>query len=335
ELQPSQTDPIEGSALFFRSFAFYNVATAFAAPYFEEDRQSMGIPLRLTTDFNTTTTRATLGETYDRIIADLERSVDLLPTTVEYKTRPSKAAGLALLARIYLSIENYPLALQRALQALTFHDVLMDYNTIDTDANIPFARFNEETIFYAHSRGGAPLNSSRANISYDLLDLYDDIDIRKEAFFREKSEGIWAFKGGYHGQTNNTFFNGLATDELYLIVAECYVRNGEVAKSLAMLNHLLKHRIRFTDFQPLVIDNPDVLLTYVLEERRKELLMRGIRWTDLRRLNRYEEFAKTLKRYKGNRLVDEEVFLPPNDNRYIFLIPQDVIDMGNLEQNKR
>src|SRR5690606_32955981 len=143
--------------------------------------------------------------------------------------------------------------------------------------------------------GVAPLNSSRANISYDLLDLYDDIDIRKEAFFREKSEGIWAFKGGYHGQTNNTFFNGLATDELYLIVAECHARNGDVAKSLEALNYLLKHRLRSTSFQPLIIGDPDVLLTYVLEERRKELLMRGIRWTDLRRLNRYGEFAKTLK----------------------------------------
>lgn len=330
-----QVNHIKGSALFFRSFAFYNVATAFAAPYAESEKESLGIPLRLSTDFNEPTSRATLGETYERIIGDLEKGIALLPVAVEFKTRPSKAAGLALLSRIYLSMENYELALARAQQALAYYDVLIDYNMVDVDTRIPFARFNEETIFYSHTRGAAPLNPSRANISYDLLELYEEDDLRKAAFFNEKAEGIWVFKGGYHGLTNNTFFNGLATDELYLTVAECYARNGDFTESLKWLNQLLKNRIKSSRFVPLVIGNVKDLLNRVLQERRKELLMRGLRWTDLRRLNRQPEFAVILHRYKDRDVLDEESFLPPNDKRYIFLIPQDVVNIAGVQQNER
>jgi len=72
-------------------------------------------------------------------------------------------------------------------------------------------------------------------------------------------------------------------------------------------------------------------LVKVLTERRKELLMRGTRWTDLRRLNKDTQFAKTLSRT----VVGATHTLPPNDPRYTLLIPQEVITNSALEQNNR
>jgi len=70
-------------------------------------------------------------------------------------------------------------------------------------------------------------------------------------------------------------------------------------------------------------------LNKILTERRKELLMRGLRWTDLRRLNKETAFATTL-----SRIVNGTTYtLPPNDPGYVFRIPLSVINFTGIEQN--
>ena len=76
---------------------------------------------------------------------------------------------------------------------------------------------------------------------------------------------------------------------------------------------------------------PPVALAKVLTERRKELLMRGLRWTDLRRLNRDSRFAVTLSRT----VQGQEYLLPPGDPRYTLLIPNEVIVNSGIAQNSR
>ncbi|KKX51127.1 RagB/SusD family nutrient uptake outer membrane protein [Sphingobacterium sp. IITKGP-BTPF85] len=82
--------------------------------------------------------------------------------------------------------------------------------------------------------------------------------------------------------------------------------------------------------------NDDIsALKYVFTERRKELLFRGVRWSDLKRLNLDPNFATTLKR-ELNIAGDLKKFnLPPNDRRYIYPIPENAIVLGSLEQNVR
>jgi hypothetical protein len=84
-------------------------------------------------------------------------------------------------------------------------------------------------------------------------------------------------------------------------------------------------------FVPITADNETKALKIILEERRKELVTRGLRWSDLRRLNMDPRFQVTLERtYNG------EIYqLLPDDKRYTFPIPQDEIDRSGLEQNDR
>ena len=72
-------------------------------------------------------------------------------------------------------------------------------------------------------------------------------------------------------------------------------------------------------------------LTQILTERRKELVHRGCRWTDLRRLNMDPRFATTLTRT----LLGATYTLPPNDSRYTLQIPSYIITAsnGSITQN--
>jgi len=327
---------IKGAALFLRAFSFFHLAQVYCAPYdIGGNNQGLGIPLRLSPDFNVRSVRSTVQETYDRILLDLNEALDLLPNQSDYQTRPNKTAAYAMLARVYLSMEEYDKAGRCADEALKRYDVLMDYNTMDLSVNIPFPVMNEETIFYAYSFGNQMLNPSRANINLDLYSTYADHDLRKDGYFTIKGEDVVAFKGAKHGRVNSDFFVGLATDELFLIRAECAVRQGKTADAMDDLNHLLSHRLEAEAFNGLTASDAEEALSIILLERRKELLMRGIRWSDLRRLNKDPRFAVTLVRMVDDGTQVQTYALPPNDLRYVYLIPQEVILKTGMQQNPR
>ena len=77
--------------------------------------------------------------------------------------------------------------------------------------------------------------------------------------------------------------------------------------------------------------NQEEALALVLTERRKELLFRGLRWTDLKRYNLESSSAETLVR----KIDQQEYKLDPNDLRYVFLIPSYVMTAAKFEQNPR
>lgn len=320
---------IKGQALFIRAKAHLKMAFIWTLAYDEETAdEDLGLPLRLTTDFNEKSRRSTLGETYAQIISDLKGSAQLLPEKVSHAVRPSRPAAYALLARTYLSMRRYEEAGAYADSCLQLYSTLIDYNTITVSANYPFRQFNEETIHFGVIGTPAPINPSRAKIDPDLYALYSENDIRKIAFFRRNTDGTtYAFKGNYTGTLAP--FDGVSTNELYLIRAESYARQGKTTEALQDLNDLLTKRHTDT-FIPLTASSASVALDLILLERRKELLMRGLRWMDIKRLNK-EGAGITLKR-----TVDGvEYTLPPNDLRYALPIPEDVITLSGIEQNKR
>jgi hypothetical protein len=123
----------------------------------------------------------------------------------------------------------------------------------------------------------------------------------------------------------------LSTGELYLILAETEIRLGRIAEGLGYLNELLEKRYKAGEFQPWSGLDDSEALNLVLEERRKELAFRGLRWYDLRRLNQEPALAKTLYRTVNG----IEYSLVPNSPRYVFPIPQDELELNGLEPNIR
>jgi hypothetical protein len=316
-----------GSALFFRAFAYYQLAQIFAPVYDSATAmQAPGLPLRKHTDVNEKFTRASVQETYDQVINDLVAAEPLLPDAPLSPTRPSRAAVFALLSRVYLSTGAWSMALQYARSCLEMRPVLMDYNASDPNNPLPFTRGNPEVIFGAAYTSSGPSAIGLSLTDSVLFDSYDPNDLRKTLFF----ESGRYFFGWYDEEVYA--FCGLATDEVYLTRAECYARTGDAASAMADLNHLLEKRWASGTFIPLTAVDATDALHQVLVERRKELLYRGLRWTDLRRLNKDPATAITLTRTVNGTTYT----LPANDPRYVYAIPDKVRSLNpNMEQNPR
>lgn len=331
-LDQATINTLKGSALFFRAHAFYQVAQLYALPYSPTgDNQSPGVPARTNPDLEVESERGTVKQTYDRITQDLKEAITLLPLISAIKSRPNRVAAFAALARTYLAMEDYNNAGVYADSCLKYYNTLLDYNSISKSSTIPFPRFNAEVIFHSTTNAAGTVQPSVALVDTLLFRSYQDNDLRKTIFFKSVSAGR-KFTGNYNPVTNSAFFNGFATDEVYLIRAECYARNGKVAEAMADLNTLIKKRwINTVTYPVIVAGTADEALRKILDERRKELLFRGLRWSDLRRLNKDTRFQKTLYRI----LSGTTYTLPPNDLRYVLLIDQRVINNSNLQQNPR
>ena len=327
----------KGSALFYRAHMLYQLAQVFAAPYDSSNANNFpGLPLRVAADINEKIQRASLQQTYDRITTDLLESVSLLPATALYKTRPSKPAAYALLARVYQTMQLYDKALLYADSCLQLQNTLLDYNSIDSNANLPFQRFNTEVIFHSVIiTSDIIIVNALASVDSNLYNAYQPGDLRKSIYYVDGNKGGSLasgkiFKGSYDGSA--FYFAGLATDEMYLIRAECEARKGITLAAMNDLNTLLINRWSSGTFIPLTATNAADALTKVLRERRKELIFRATRWTDLRRLNKYPNFAVTLTRL----LKGQPYTLPANDNRYVYPIPPSVIAFNpSMVQNPR
>lgn len=308
---------VVGSALFYRAWVHYWILSLFAKQYDTNTAKSVvGIPLRLESDINVPSKLSTIQESYDQIIHDLHEAVELLPDRPSIQTRPSKLASYALLSRIMLQIGDYTAAQKYAESALAIQSELLEYSSIDGIKSFPFQQLNKEVIFDAYFYG-QPFNIARYQVDPGLHDSFLDSDLRKELFFF-KNGNHTTFRGSYNG--SDELFCGLAIDELYLITAECLIRNNLWEKGMEILNDFLKTRIDDDSFQPLIASNMNEALNEVLRERRKQLMFRGIRWLDLKRLNKESEFASTLERIvKG-----KSYRLEPNSTRYVFPFPPDV-----------
>lgn len=322
---------IKGSALFYRAHSFFHLAQIFSKQYEPTIAATeLGIPLRLSSDFNEATKRSTMAETYKQIISDLKNAYELLPKTQSAKTRPSKAAASGLLARVYLLMGDFASALDEANKCLAIQNQLMDFSSLNITATLPFERFNVEVIFDASMANS--LTISNHIIVDSLYKKYDNLDSRKTAYFRTVS-GSLKFKGSYT-RSATVMFSGIATDEVYLIRAECLARLGDLGGAMTDVNFLLTNRYSkingTSTYVPKVADNVKNVLKIIFEERRKELVFRGLRWMDLRRLN------KDGMNILLTRVVDGKTHkLDPASLKYTFSIPDNVIALTGIEQNKR
>jgi tetratricopeptide (TPR) repeat protein len=320
---------LRGAALFYRAYAYYQLLQIYAPPYQMDGANAdlMGIVLRDRADVTDTPVRSRLDQCYQRMIDDLIEAAELLPVQVEPSTRPSKAAAWGTLARIYLNTFDYQKAGNAAEMALDLYPYMLDFNDIDVESPRPFDRFNKETIFYSSLLSISGLRSTQLFVDTALIASYDLSDLRLQAYFTKSADGLYNFNKHLTGMVQ--YFGGITSGEMHLIAAEAAVRNHDNEKALSFLNGLLIRRYdKSMDFKNDGLSD-EMLLNRVLEERKKELIGRGIRWTDLRRLN--QESGKesvTVRILNGN-----EYQLKPNSLHYTLPIPNAEIDRSGIPQN--
>ena len=325
ESNAGQYDRIKGTALYHRSRAFLNLAMTFCNYYDANTAEKdLGIPLKLDMDINEKIFRSNLKQTYQQIIEDLSNAAILLPKNAISGLHITNAGAYALLARTYLYMDNYQKALEYALNSLAIKSILDDYNSFNpVDSRPLFLKSKEIHIETKLSNPYGTSNTS-ASIPDELYNQYTENDLRKTLYFRiQDGKAIW------RGTLITNNLAGTAIDEVLLIAAECEARIGDKDQAIQMLNKLLFTRFKANTFIPLAASTKAEALDIILKERRKELLKRGLRFQDLKRLNKDPRYAKTLMRTVG----DKTYTLPPNDRRYIFPIPQYIINYNGIEQN--
>ncbi|PYF74105.1 RagB/SusD family nutrient uptake outer membrane protein [Pedobacter nutrimenti] len=331
----SQGKYVKGWALFSRAFCFYNLVQTFSPAYDPATAGSdLGIPLKLSSNINDNQKRASVQETYNQILKDLSAAEELLagtPLQAKYRNQPSSVAVNALLSRIYLSMGNYPKAAEYAARSLELYNKLIDFNSLSQATDVPFDFPNDELLWFTGTSGDYYITSAISGIADPhVIDLYEQNDLRKFIFFRREN-GQYFMNLIYHNYNQGGYpFTGLAVDEQYLIAAESLARDGNLPEALNRLNALLIKRYVTGTYVPFISNDKSEVLAKILLERRKELVWRGLRWSDLKRLNK-EGANITLTRNLGGQTYT----LPPNDPRYVMPIPDDEIALSGIQQNSR
>lgn len=337
ENEGEKWDKLKGTALFTRALYYYNMAQLFCPVYSEANAKlPLGLSLREETDPTVTIPRSTVGETYEKIINDLKEAEPLLKIKPDFVFRPSKPAVFALLSRVYMQMGDYITAEKSADECLKLQNGLLDYNTVTLTAGntVTFGlngKNNPEVIYMATSLFTQLFNWYHADTT--LLRSYEIGDIRTKAYFSDTTTSILnvVFKGSYKGSSATAYFGGLATDEVYLNRAESRVRNQNIAGALDDLNLVRRSRFTPATYSQLQSNDTEEVMHWVLAERRKELIMRGTRWADLRRLNKESKYATTLIRV----LNDQRFELKPGDLKWTWPLPLEAIQNGNYTQNPR
>lgn len=317
---------VKGQGYFNRAINLYELALVWCAGFDPQQGEStLGLPLKVTDDFNEKTVRASLKATFDLIVDDLQKAATLLPDQQNNIYWASKVAAWAYLARVYLFMQDYEQAKAYAEKCINSSFKLLDYHHVDGGKAFPFKVEGNPEVIYPRFLSTAYYSISLKVSRMDsvLFQGYEEDDLRKTLFFNQNNSGLF-FRGDYGGGGGGSFC-GPTIAEMYLIQAECAARIGKLNEASNTLQKFLSYRLKkarsFAEKE---------VLDQILQERRKELLRRGIRFGDVKRLNKLGAGISLKRTIRG-----KEYILPPNDSHANILIPQKVIEQSGIVQNPR
>lgn len=325
-VSPELQEQLEGEAKFIRAFCHFYLVNLFG-----------DIPYISSTDYriNSNVSRVSVSEVYQGITNDLLEAKDLLnndyPTS--NRVRPNRGVVTALLARVYLYMEDW---INAEIQASEIIDSNSMYSLSEVDQT--FLISSNETIWQLfpdedNNNGNDGSTFIVVDVprfvvmSEDLFNSFEDGDVRKEKWIgsvtSDSETYIFPFK--YKSQDSDpeseyTVVFRLA--EQYLIRAEARAQQSNLSGAISDLD-VIRQRAEL----PLVsVTNPNIsqsnLLFVIEQERRLELFTEwGHRWFDLKRTGR----AGTVLSVVKEEWESTDVLLP---------IPQNETELNqNLTQN--
>lgn len=298
---------IQAEAYYFRALDYFYLVNLFAKHYSKENASSDAVPLVLKADVNEEVgKRNSVEEVYTQIISDLEKSLQNLPQIKVGKTRASKVAANALLARVYLYKGDYRKALEFSNNALNINGKLSDYNTEEIET-----AYDEEQYSYRYFGSMVGYN---AKLSEELI---YNFDVNTDQRFLKNYDPITFEKERFYPINQNP-----SVGEMVITRAEANIRLGNLQAGLDDINVLRNSRIQDNvSYYITLFPAKKDLLRFCLEERRRELFQNGTRLFDIKRLNLEPEFAKTVV----HKFITEEYKAEPKSNALVMPIPASVM----------
>ena len=313
-----------GEAYFARALAYSELIKLYCKSYESAEQATSELGVVLVTKYNTDEPmiRATLQESYDRVIKDLDRAAELmdidektLSGNIYNATYFNEYTAYALRARVALYMKDDEAAIEYASKVIDSGYYILSSASTEYTSGMSYFTYMwqyddaSEIIwkvgFTINSYGGA---LGRIFFNYDYssmkpdyvpgewaLSLYDANDLRYGNYFYTYTTGhshglTWPLLVKYFGNMN--FFQSqilhtsmpkpLRLSEQYLIRAEAYAE-GRGNYALASEDIATLREARYSSFGGGVSMTEDNAMTIIEEERVKELYMEGFRLMDLKR----------------------------------------------------
>lgn len=287
-----------------RAMALWNLANIYCLPYSAATIDGPGLPLKQTTNYEESMARATLRETYEFILNDLDEAYTTANTGISRRWWVSRPAVAAMKARYYLFTQDYDNAITYADEALKCTDaVLEDYNALGFEKSLVSLDGEVDTVFYSqlYRYSENELADYCENYfseyftteqqlipSETLTALYDkDNDLRYSQFFNAKA--LW--ESGIGGFGDDVVYNkfaqkiqmGPTVPEVMLTKAEAMARKGQWQEAMDIVNELRRTRYaEGSDYTLTATSQQDAVLK-IIDERHREMPF-VMRWFDIRRL---------------------------------------------------
>lgn len=299
---------IEGEAYFLRGGYYYLLTNLYANPYVKETAsKDFGVPLNLTEKIEDKYfSRNSMEECYHVIVEDLKVAAEKLKGIKQpLFYRANELAARILLSRVYLYMGEWQLALDECEKAMALDgSALLDlnqYGEIDEDGNINYDgkmildSRNPEIVFtqgsstdYGYGNIGYT-NTCAFAFSRELVSLYNlyssqgIVDLRPSLIMTSHGGSVLINKGLRF--TNRKVFDCfvIRSAEIYLNKAEAEAMLDKTAEAVSTIKSLLFNR--FLEGRIPSIDGlkGKELVSFIREERRRELCFEAHRWFDLRR----------------------------------------------------
>lgn len=356
---------VQGEAHFLRAQFYFTLANLYGDVYDPQTCYNKPcVPLKLNPDVEFEFTRASVGEVYDQIVADLTTAEDYLTRSPQnpdhFLHRASVEAVQLLLSRVYLYMQKWDLAEQKAKAVMESENFyLAPISSFQSD--VPFLTDeNQEVIFSQGSNNLSCLTTFTARpgdfcVTKELYDLFSDNDRRKSCFFATyyNDEGsvvdndsiqlAYKYERGNSLRAHISDCFALRMSEAWLNRAEALAMLHRDGEAMNLLNEFRKQRI---DGYVDLAYTGNELVDEIRTERRKELCFEGHRWFDLRRyaVNAEYPYAKTLVHAYNvvgdgvGYMYTRTLVLPPGDKSYTFALPKSVVNFfedGSLTTNPR
>jgi len=295
QLASEVKNSLTGEAKFIRAFCYFYLVNLWG-----------DVPLAISTDYrvNDQLLRASRADIYALIEADLLESIELLPSTYDFsngeRVRANEGAASALLARVYLFLENWDMAESYATQVI--ENPLYE---LEPDLSLVFRATSPEVIlqlwFYQYPNDRSTFSVGRrgpglGSLTTEFLAGIPNGDLRWSTWGQEREvDGVL-----YHGVLKYMDFSSppldyttlLRLSEQYLIRAEARAQKNLLTEATSDLN-IVRSRAGLPNT---MAASQQELLDSLLYERQYELFTEwGHRWLDLKRTGKVNDVLSSMK----------------------------------------
>ena len=328
----SQKKSIRAEALLGRALEYFYLVNEYGKSYDSATAdKDLAVPFVTSNDVTQEVpARSTVAEIYKHIIADLTAAIPDLPAdNSANRLRGSTAAAYSLLARVYFYARDYADARKNAELALgNSRAVMIDYNGTLSISGL--LGLQPDVIYGRMLLGNTPA-------TLDFMRSFETNDLRVKKLYRSSDGYTFTIRGAtlFIPSIVTSVFQylntGTSVQEMKLIIAECAARSNDLTVALQQLDDVRKARFASASYVPYQSGNQEAVLQEVLKERNHELPFCGLRWFDMRRLDK-ENRMGTVNRYNAQGTIIAT--LAPHSNRYTLQIPVQVLSFNpGMQQN--